>query len=169
MKRTDLTRRDFHRLTAAAFTGVLAGATVGCNNGDDGGDATGQAGDAATDDPTADGDSTGNGQQELVGGELPEYNACLGLNQCKEYGKNPGEHECAGQGACATVAHECAQKNTCKYLGGCDGKPAANECKNMGGCQVPLEPIGDEVWQQARAAFERRMKAKGVTVGEAPL
>ena len=103
-----------------------------------------------------------------MGGELPEHNACLGLNQCKEFGKNGGEHECAGQGTCATVEHECKGMNSCKYLGACDGKVGANECKEQGTCQIPLEP-GDELWKQARAAFEKRMKAKKKEVGAAPL
>lgn len=177
MKRIELSRRDFHRLTVAAFSGVAAGTAIGCgNNADNAGNGGGRddattTGDATqTDEAISADDSLGNSEQELVGGERPELNACLGLNQCQQYGKNPGQHDCAGQGACATAkSHDCKTKNECKYLGGCDGKPAANDCREQGGCQVPLEPIGDEVWQQARTTFEKRMKEKSVPVGTAPL
>lgn len=175
MKRIELSRREFHRLTVAAFGGVVAGTAIGCgNNGNDAGSGRDEgttAGDATTADlDTAADDSPRDGEQEPVGGERPEFNACLGLNQCKQSGKNAGEHDCAGQGACATAkSHDCATKNECKYLGGCDGKPAANDCRGQGGCQMPLEPFGDEPWQQARTAFEKRMKEAGVTVGAAPL
>lgn len=178
----DLTRRDFNRLTTAAFGGIVTGTIIGCGDSDEG-DGTAAdsvtSGDRSATDTTASdsapaGDSppatdqAGGDETKLVGGELPEKNACLGLNQCKEYGKNGGEHECAGQGLCATVSHECRGMNDCKYLGACDGKVAANECAGMGGCQVPMTP-GEELWKQARAAFEKRMKAKGTEVGKAPL
>jgi hypothetical protein len=177
MKRIELSRREFHRLTVAAFGGVVAGAAIGCgDNGDDAGSGGGRddettTGDATQTDATISADnSQGNGEQELVGGERPELNACLGLNQCKQYGKNPGEHDCAGYGACATAkSHDCATKNECKYLGGCAGKSGTNECRGQGGCQMPLVPFGDESWQQARTAFEKRMKEAGVKVGAAPL
>ncbi|MBT4866654.1 MAG: hypothetical protein HON53_16245 [Planctomycetaceae bacterium] len=172
----NLTRRDFSKLTATAFGGVLAGSVIGCGGDDDAsssdtvsdGDVTVASDDATADaTPAGDGSPT-NGEQELAGAELPEHNACLGLNQCKEFGKNAGEHDCAGQGSCATVTHDCAEQNSCKYLGACDGKVGANQCKQQGGCQVPMT-AGDELWLQARAAFEKRMKAKGTEVGAAPL
>ena len=167
----ELTRRDFNKLTATAFGGVLAGTLIGCGgNDDDAGGGGDGGGDASTTDTTTTGDnSPANGEQKLVGGELPEHNACLGLNQCQEYGKNPGEHECAGQGACATASSEGPGKNQCKFLGACLGKAGANDCIGQGECTVPLEPFGDEIWQQARAAFEKRMKAKGTEIGAAPL
>lgn len=178
----DLTRRDFNRLTTAAFGGIVTGTIIGCGSSEEPDNGTGDSvasGDNATTDnaatdstPAGDSppatDKTGGDEIKLVGGELPEKNACLGLNQCKEYGKNGGEHECAGQSTCATVSHECRTMNECKYLGACDGKVAANECKGQGGCQVPMTP-GEELWKQARAAFEKRMKAKGTAVGMAPL
>ena len=172
-----LTRRDFNRLTATAFGGVLAGTVIGCGGDDDAsssdtvsdGDVTVATDDATSDaTPTSD-DSPANGEQTPVGGELPEHNACLGLNQCKEYGKNAGEHDCAGQGSCATMASAGPEKNQCKFLGACNGEVGANACKGQGGCQVPIEPFGDELWLQARAAFEKRMKTKRTEVGTAPL
>jgi hypothetical protein len=175
LTRLKLTRRDFSKLTATAFGGVLAGTVIGCGGNDDDanssdtvsdGDVVLSADDATT--PTGDG-SPANGEQELVGGELPEHNACLGLNQCKASGKNPGEHDCAGQSACATTSSETQGKNQCKFLGACDGKVGANACKGQGGCQVPIEPFGEGLWLQARAAFEKRMEAKGTEVGMAPL
>ena len=169
-----LTRRDFNRLTATAFGGVLAGTSIGCGGDDDAsssdtvsdGDVT-DPGDTATDAAAAGDGSPANGEQKLAGGELPEQNACLGLNQCKEFGKNAGEHDCAGQGSCATVMHGCRKKNSCKYLGACDGKVGSNSCKGQGGCQVPMTP-GEDLWKEARAAFEKRMKTKGTEVGMAP-
>lgn len=168
----ELTRRDFNRLTATAFGGVLAGTLIGCGgNDDDDGSAdaaTSTTDNSTTDTTTTDDNSPANGEQKLVGGELPEHNACLGLNQCKEHGKNPGEHECAGEGSCATVTHACRKKNSCKYLGACDLKVGANQCQGQGGCEVPFI-AGEDLWKQARAAFEKRMKAKGTEVGMAPL
>ena len=38
MKKTDLNRRDFNRLSMAAFGGVVAGSLVGCGGGDDEGE-----------------------------------------------------------------------------------------------------------------------------------
>jgi hypothetical protein len=172
-----LTRRDFNKLTATAFGGVLAGTVIGCGGNDDDtgssdtvsdGDLVVASDDAASDTTTTDDGSPANGEQKLVGGELPEHNACLGLNQCKGSGKNAGEHDCAGQGSCATVSHGCKTQNDCRYLGACDGKVGANACKGQGGCEVPLT-AGDELWLQARAAFEKRMEAKGTEVGKAPL
>lgn len=176
MKKTDLSRRDFNRLTAAAFGGVVAGTFAGCSNEGGGAaptDGTTEADISATD-PANNG--TGTGESEEGGGESAENeetasllmgdkNVCRGLNICKGHGAG-GENSCAGTGACATItAHKCAGNNECKGQGGCGAKPGENACKGMGSCAVPLK---DHAWGKARANFEAAMKAAGKEVGEAP-
>ncbi|MCZ6795049.1 MAG: hypothetical protein O7J95_15710 [Planctomycetota bacterium] len=111
MKRKDLSRREFNKLSLAAFGGALTGALVGgCENGKK---------------------DAGDGKANL--------HACRGLNECKGQGDG-GENTCAGVGSCSTVAaHECAKLNECKGLGGCQGEATTNECKGKGGCGVPLK------------------------------
>ena len=106
-------RRDFGKLSAAAFGGLVAGAALqGCGKKEPA--------------PTGDG------------------------------GKN------------VTANHDCGGKNDCKNLGGCGENPGSNECKGHGGCHIPMKSDHGDAWKNARAAFEARMKEKGVTVGAAP-
>jgi hypothetical protein len=177
MKKTDLTRRDFNRLSMAAFGGVVAGTFAGCagesadppstpdptlgapaDAGSGTTDTAGDGGDAAGGDEAAGGDKTAS---LLMG----EKHVCRGLNMCKGAGAG-GKNACAGQGACATLAgQECATQNACKGQGGCGEKPGENACKGMGGCHVPLK---DHAWGKARANFEAAMTAAGKEVGAAP-
>lgn len=145
MNSSELTRRDFHRLTAAAFGGVLAGAAAGCGTKE-----------AAKDLPTPKAESTA-----AADAGKAEPHACRGLNSCKS-----DKNDCAGRATCATVSHDCAEMNSCKYLGGCGRNPGANECKGQGGCHVPMSH-GD-AWDRARKAFEERRKAAGKEFGPAP-
>ena len=89
-----LTRRDFGKLSVAAFGGVMAGAALtGCGGGkDDGKDKDGKKQAAA------------------------EKHICRGLNSCKSNGVG-GKNDCAGLGSCSTVAKHDPGKNDCK--GGC--------------------------------------------------
>ena len=137
-------RRDFGKLSAAAFGGLVAGAALqGCGKKEPA--------------PTGDG-----------GKNVTAKHACRGLNECKNQGAS-GENACAGQGTCATVAHhDCGGKNDCKNLGGCGANPGSNECKGHGGCHIPMKSDHGDAWKNARAAFEARRKEKGVTVGAAP-
>jgi hypothetical protein len=106
----ELSRRDFHRLSAAALGGLASGALVGCQR-----------------------DSSPAGANVTAATDKDAH-VCGGLNQCKATG-----HACAGQGQCATVAaHVCAAKNSCKGQGGCGAAPGENACKGEGGCAVPL-------------------------------
>jgi hypothetical protein len=110
---TGLSRRNFSKLTAAAFAGLLAGTAAAV---------------AQDSEPMV-----------LVDASLllKEPNVCRGLNTCDGNGK--GTHSCAGQGACATVdAHSCAGENDCKGQGGCGGYPGQNTCSAKGHCAVPL-------------------------------
>jgi len=133
-----LSRREFGRLTAAAFGGVLLGSTL-----------VGRAGDP--------------GEKPASGAE--DKHVCRGLNTCKGKGKG-GKNSCAGAGNCATAeAHSCKGENACKGLGGCGEHPAENSCKGKGGCEVPLK---EKAWKKARKAFEAQMKKAGKSVGEAP-
>ena len=132
MKRKELSRRDFTKLTTAAFGGMVAGSMVGC--GDGGGTDVAEA-------PTTD--------ASLL---LQEPHVCRGLNACNNKGAG-GENACAGQGTCATVAkHECAGSNDCKGQGGCKETAGQNACKGKGECAVPL---GEDAWKKARGAFEK--------------
>ncbi|MCA9075132.1 MAG: hypothetical protein KDA93_08870 [Planctomycetaceae bacterium] len=165
MKRTEMNRRDFTRLTAAAFGGVVAGSMVGC--GDSGTTEPAPAGGDAA--PAGGGDAEGgaaaaDGASEEVSLLLEEPHVCRGLNTCMNKGAS-GENACAGQGTCASVAeHSCTGQNECKGQGGCGGKEGENSCKGEGGCGVPLE----HGWEGVREKFEAAMKAAGKDFGAAP-
>lgn len=173
MKKTDLSRRDFNRLSAAAFGGVVAGSLAGCGDGD-GGDADGTgggdgaaatgAGDAPpqTTDPTA-GETPA--AEHDVAFLMEEPHVCRGLNTCENKGAS-GENACAGQGTCATAtAHTCHYQNECKGQGGCGDFPGQNACSEKGECGVPLS---SGAWEKARAAFEAAMADADNAVGAAP-
>ncbi|PQO30585.1 hypothetical protein C5Y96_14030 [Blastopirellula marina] len=146
MSQKDYTRRDFHKLSAAALSGMLAAGTIGC----------GAQPDAQT---TSDTPAEGEGTSTVA------KHACRGLNECKGQGAK-GTNECAGAGACATVeSHICGGHNKCKGQGGCGQTPGANECAGKGGCHVPMT---GGMWKKARELFEERMKEKGVELSPAP-
>ena len=166
MKRTEMNRRDFTRLTAAAFGGVVAGSMVGC--GDSATTEPAPSGGGA--DPAEGGDTEDNGTTDATPAEgdteevsllLKEPHVCRGLNTCMNKGAS-GENACAGQGTCASVAeHTCAGQNECAGQGGCGGEHGTNACKGMGGCGVPLE----HGWQGVREKWEAAMKAAGKDFG----
>jgi hypothetical protein len=110
VKKLDVSRRDFGKLTLAAFGGILAGSL-----------ASGRAmASSHTEKPAAEG-----------GGK----HACCGLNTCKGQGAG-GKNECAGMGSCATVeAHGCGGHNDCKN----QGAQYDNACKGKGCCAVPVK------------------------------
>lgn len=167
MKRTELNRRDFSKLSMAAFGGMLAGTTIGCGSGDD--DAEKPAGGGTpTGGGTPDDDDTTPGGDQVAGNPwTDEKHVCRGLNACKNQGKS-GENACAGQGNCATTEkapHTCSGLNACKYQGGCDGTAGQNACDTKGGCGVPLN---EESWTKARESFETAMKTLEKKVGAAP-
>jgi len=103
MKRNDLDRRDFNKLTMAAFGGMVAGATVGAS------------------------------RLMAADEEKKETHVCRGLNSCKNQGSGENDcagtgqcatataHSCAGgndcksQGGCGTAPGE----NSCKGQGKC--------------------------------------------------
>ncbi|MEX1028087.1 MAG: hypothetical protein WD049_08810 [Candidatus Paceibacterota bacterium] len=141
MENSNVSRREFNKLTAAAFGGMVAGTTAGAFS-------------ALADD-----------QKKDDKDKEKEVHVCRGLNSCKEQDPT-GKNACAGQGACATAkAHECAGMNACKGQGGCGEKPGENKCKEMGKCAVPLK---DKTWKVARARFEERMKKEKKPFGPAP-
>lgn len=98
-KDVDLSRRDFSKLTLAAFGGVLAGSFL----------------------------THGSLLADEAKKAAKDAHACCGLNACKGQGAG-GKNECAGQGSCATTeAHGCHGSNACKGQGGsgdneCKGK-----------------------------------------------
>jgi len=154
-----LDRREFHKITLAALSGLASG-TAGCGK---------PAAPPSTPAPSSSSEykdkmTQGSEAAPAEGGETALH-TCRGLNACKGQGASK-DNACAGQGTCATVAaHECAGMNECKGQGGCGENPAANECKGKGGCHVPLM---DEAWTKARAAFEESMKKAGKEFGAAP-
>lgn len=153
----DMRRRDFNRLSLAAFSGLLAGTALGaCSNGSGGGGAADAGGDAAAGDAPATPD---------LSAMLVEPHVCRGLNTCEGHGAD-GKNSCAGVGSCATAnAHSCHGHNDCTGQGGCGDFPGANSCSGKGECGVPLS---DKAWAKARLNFETAMKAAGKDVGEAP-
>jgi hypothetical protein len=140
MEKTALSRRDFGKLTMAAFGGVVLGSAL-----------TGRA---------AEGDSKHD--PSLL---LQEKHVCRGLNTCKGKDKS-ASNSCAGMGNCATYeAHGCDGHNTCKGQGGCGEYAGQNACKGHGSCEVPLK---NKAWKAARKAFEKEMTKAGKTFGDAP-
>jgi hypothetical protein len=158
-----LDRRDFHKLSLAALSGLVAG-TTGCNTGS----APPTAPSPTAVSPGTPADNAGATATAMTAEEqlmVDDKHVCRGLNTCKGLGRSK-ENECAGQGTCASIAdHACGAASECKGQAGCGEKPGMNECKGQGGCHVPLM---DEVWPKARAAFESAMKKSGKTVGPAP-
>jgi hypothetical protein len=153
MRDETLRRRDFGKMTVAAFGGLLAGCAA--SNEPGGQKANGEA--------AAEGDAPKvNVDPALL---LVEPHVCRGLNTCKGKGKG-GENACAGQGACASAkAHTCHYENECKGQGGCGGYPGQNTCKGKSLCAVP---VSADTWKLARMQFEELMKAAGKKVGAAP-
>lgn len=156
----ELNRRDFHRLTMAAFGGAVAGTMAGCGGDDK------PAPPAAKPAPNTAADATDKPKGAEVADVPGEPHACRGLNSCKNQG-NTGKNDCAGQGECATKSweHSCSGANACKGQGGCGNDATQNECKGKGGCHVPLMA---SVWDKARKHFEGKMKEAGKDVGAAP-
>ena len=148
--RPELNRRDFHKLTAAAVGGILAGRRLGCGREEKkkAGQKTGVA-------------------QSTENDWLGDVHVCRGLNACKNKGKPGTTNECAGQGACHTLKsdHSCHGENDCKFQGGCGSTAGRNECAKKGNCSVPLM---DDAWKGARAAFEEAMKKAGKKFGDPP-
>ncbi len=141
MSDRELNRRDFSRLTMAAFGGLVAGA------------GTARVASAQDEDTNP----------RLL---LEEPHVCRGLNTCEGKAKG-GENDCAGMGTCATAEpHACNGLNECKGQGGCGEKPGMNTCEGKGACNVPIKE--DKTWEKARKKFEELMKAEGKEVGPAP-
>ena len=148
MEEHDVNRRQFNKLTMAAFGGLMAGTLTGCPKPEEGG------GEDAGDE---------DGGDEAAAAE--KKHVCRGLNACDGKGAG-GDNSCAGKGNCASAEpHTCKGENKCSGQGGCGENPGANTCSGKGACAVPLK---EEAWKKARAAFEEKMKADGKTVGEAP-
>ena len=115
MKKLDenVSRRDFGKLAAAAFGGVVAGSMLG-------------------------GKLLFADEKKMEGAAKADAHACCGLNACKGQGKG-ADNACAGQGSCATTeAHSCAGSNACKAQGG----TGDNACKGKGSCSVPIKGDG---------------------------
>ena len=147
MDNSDLTRRDFQRLSMAAFGGMLLGASAG------------QAADEKGKDKEKEADD------KKKNPLLVEPHVCRGLNTCKNKGSSK-KNDCAGQGACFTAnKHTCHTENACRGQGGCGEHPGENACKGKGECGVPLNKTA---WGKARKRFEELMKKDGKKVGPAP-
>ncbi len=138
--RLDFTRRDFHKLTVAAFGGMVGGLSL-----------------------SRSAEAFGGGESLL----LKEPHVCCGLNTCKGKGAS-GDNECAGTGSCATSPHHsCKGEEGCAGQGGCGAKPGENGCKGQGSCAVPLK-ADHGAPKRARANFEAAMTKAGKKFGPAP-
>lgn len=156
MKREDLSRRDFGRLSVAAMGGLMAGSLVGC------GGKTEKTEAEKTGEETAK-TGEGGGKEDGPLAAWTGKHVCRGLNACKGEGKG-GDNDCAGQGACFTAKeHTCHTANECKYQGGCApdyAKVASNECKGQGDCSVPLsEGAYEAAYKKFKADMEKAGKA----------
>lgn len=153
MQDNGLDRREFHRLTVAALSGMVAGTAIGCGAPPASKGTTSEPGGAAVALTDA---------EKLI---IDEPHTCRGLNSCKNLGRSK-DNACAGQGTCASIGDStCGGNNKCKGQGGCGELPGMNSCAEKGGCHIPLM---DEVWPKARSAFEKAMKKSGKTFGAAP-
>lgn len=153
MNRIELNRRDFNKLTIAAFGGVVAGTAIGCGKGDD------EAADATGTDNGTDGGSVAAADNAL----LSEPHVCRGLNACDGKGKG-GENDCAGTSACYTAEkHSCGGQNACKGQGGCGDTIGQNACSEQGDCAVPL--MDKATWDKARTALQAALEKQGKTLG----
>ncbi len=140
MFNSEIDRRTFNQLTAAALGGIAAGSLAGCG---------GKKPAAPANDGTA----------------VADVHLCRGLNDCKGKGKG-GDNACRGQGACATAKeHTCSGKNDCKLRGGCGETAGENDCKGQGGCHVPLM---EAAWTKLHDKLEAEWKAKKLDYGKAP-
>lgn len=160
MNPSGMDRREFHQLTLAALSGVVAGTSIGCNNG---------AGTPSTKPSTTSAPAKATNQMTLTASAetniMDEPHTCRGLNSCKGKGRDK-ENACAGQGTCASIADAtCSGQNECKGQGGCGSNPGMNDCKGQGGCHVPLMA---SAWETARAAFETAMAKNNKPFGPAP-
>ncbi|MEM7247144.1 MAG: hypothetical protein AAF533_17520 [Acidobacteriota bacterium] len=145
---SELSRRHFQRLAAAALLGAVTGA---CKRPDSG--------------PHAGGTQTAKADAGNLDIWLEDVHVCRGLNTCKGKGQG-GENACAGQGTCASVAaHHCGGSNACRGQGGCGSYPGENTCQGQGACCVPLM---EQAWPMARTRFEQAMKKAGREYGAAP-
>lgn len=157
MEHANVSRRDFNKLTAAVFGGMVAGTLAGC-----GGSKKDDATNAESGDDSVDSGTTG---EDRMTADSSDVHVCKGLNACKGKGAG-GDNACAGQGTGATAEkHDCQGMNACKGQGGCGETPGQNACKGKGECAVPLS---DETWAKARTRFEEKMKAADKPFGEPP-
>lgn len=166
MKKSDLSRRDFSKLTVAAFGGMLAGTAAGCGGGADDA-AQPEAGTPDASSANAEGEKETGGEEAAtdVSLLLEEPHVCRGLNACEGKGAG-GDNKCAGQGQCATAKHHgCHADNKCKGQGGCETTAGINSCSGKGACSVPLS---DGTWKRVRAAFEKAMSENNKEFGDAP-
>jgi hypothetical protein len=145
MSKSEIDRRTFNQLTAAALGGIAAGSLAGCGGEKPGAKPAAKSGP----EPKA----------------VADVHLCRGLNDCKGKG-NGGDNACRGQGACATAKeHACGGKNECKGLGGCGETAGENACKEQGGCHVPLMP---GAWKKLHDKLEVSWKEKKLEYGKAP-
>jgi len=150
MDQRSIDRRDFHKLTTAALSGLAAGTLAGCGKGRPVSMTPPPAG------PSGEGGAVAKADIHL----------CRGLNDCKGLGKD-AKNDCRGQGTCATAKeHTCGGQNECKGLGGCGDDVGANDCKTKGGCHVPLM---DDAWDKLRKKKEAEWQEKKLPAGAAPV
>lgn len=172
MSNHDLNRRDFTRLSAAAFGGLMAGSLAGCTQSPPpaappatppaGSDAGADAGGGAADTPAGGDSVVADASANFL---LGEKHACRGLNICKGHGAD-GMNECAGQGTCATIDHHsCGGDHACKGQSGCGNTAGVNSCKTEGSCAVPMH---EPAWSKARETFEKLMQGQNKEFGAAP-
>ncbi len=150
MKRDNVNRRDFNKLTMAAMGGMMAGSMVGCGNKKT------EKTEPKTEEPAANAEKKGGEETVVASWDGPHV--CRGLNACKGKGKTGKKR--LGQGECASpkLKHECSGQNACKNQGGCGETAGSNACKGKGGCHVPLM---EAAWETAYKKFKADMEKAG--------
>src|SRR4051794_39578154 len=98
MKPSEFTRRDFNRLTAAAFGGIVVGTTVGCSEANK--PVATKAPEKSAETKTDPDPGSKKVDTVAVNDWLGEKHVCRGLNACKNQGASK-QNDCAGQGTCA--------------------------------------------------------------------
>lgn len=141
MTSSELSRRQFARLSALAASGLILGVRI------------------------AEAEEKSEPPKKEEGSEK---HLCRGLNTCKGQGgcgESKAKNSCAGTGECATVKHHaCRGKNECKGSGG-GPNAGLNACKGKGGCAVPLNPAP---WGRARARLAVQLQKSGKKLGDPP-
>ena len=143
MDGSQMNRRDFQRLTAAALGGVIGGSMHAPPR------------------------RCGRRHGEVAAGRTPRLSRAEHLQGEKRLRRDQRQERHVPAKAAAPRPRSTTAKARipAKGQGGCGEHPGENTCKAKGSCEVPLK---DKAWDKARANFEAAMKKAGKKFGPAP-